>query len=124
MDDRMQRRVALARDVLALGAMMVACCDDAPRNAGCHHERVIECLVPLFSVEELALIEATFEADSTMPMASACGSGLGDDLDEASCIYTVDPDDPDPPRVSAADRLRAIMTSIIANNGVFEPGSL
>ena len=143
MDDQMQRRVALARDVLAqleakkiipeygtyvsasdafcetcaLGAMMVSCCgvDDAD---GAREDDVIECLVPLFSRRELAEIEASFEGDTGMPMqhrARYASARLRRfaEVFEGTAEHI-------PPEA----RLRAIMSNIIANDGEFVPGTL
>lgn len=173
--DNAQQRIALAKDVLAkldagelrprfgayllpdakgcltcaLGSMMVACCG-VPKigtgSIGANPARVIECLAPLFSVSELATIEAAFEGRSCMPVATvalydryqletdeeydalealidtsakAFGGvvfGTDEGEDESEDSHRI--------RAEAARRVRAIMANIIQHEGRFVPEAL
>lgn len=109
--------------------------------------RVIECLAPLFSVSELATIEAAFEGRSCMPVAAVAlyDNGYQFETDEeyvaietlvdisAKAFGEVDygtdegafeNDDSHRIRAEAARRVRAIMANIITHEGRFVPEAL
>lgn len=163
MDAKAEKRVALAKDVLAqleaqriiptfglyrrisndgacevcaLGSMMVACCDtDSRSNMLCSPEPIIDCLEPLFSESELAVIEAAFEGDTGMPVARGLRMRLAPlnetQIDTAATAFGPHADDNtcesellELAAQQARDRLKAIMTNIIAHEGMFVPEAL
>jgi hypothetical protein len=151
-DPNAEKRVALAKDVLAklaakelspyfgayavvdkkgcrvcaLGSLMVACCGapESPTQA----DDVIRCLTPLFSLEELAIIEAAFEGDNDMPLSDiARGRGLaiGEQLTGAASVFGTPPEESyDGEGMSAADRIHDIMLNIVRHDGRFVPEDL
>lgn len=105
MDENAEKRVALAKDVLAqlaakkifpevgtylhmrandechvcaLGSLVVACCGiEGRRQLNC--DAVVACLRPVFDADQLVLIEAAFENDAEPPTLEIY-SGEDDDL--------------------------------------------
>lgn len=145
-----EKRVALAKDVLAqlrakklaprtgtycrvdddgtchvcaLGALVVACCNPDEVES---KEAAIACLVPLFSRQQVALIEAAFEQYSDPPTAegtSVSRKALATAAEMFSSSYRKEGEmlDVFMTRYLAAckRRMRAIMRNIIDNDGTF-----
>lgn len=151
MDQKAQKRVAIARDVLvkllakeikpthcvyfqkdregcevcAVGSMVVACCD---ADDDLDEQSAVECLSPHFDVEQLALIEAAFEGDTDMPIRGEVAEepdGFDDQINRAADMFG-------PGRIWRGDgfancgpepevRLRGIMENILQNEGTFVP---
>src|ERR1051325_4945463 len=134
MDANAEKRVALARDVIAqldaksivpeigiycapdrsehgkcnvcaLGALMVACCGP---KATCSVHTVIACLEPVFTEEQIILIEAAFEGNSRPPSWDV--TVAAPDVDPAA-LWLGDIEDEDDHNEAEA-RMRAIMESI------------
>lgn len=108
-------------DVCATGALVVACCGiptETPRG-GLGEDDVIQCLAPFFDANELALIEAAFEGRCEAPLSHYC-TVPRNDLKHAAMMFRR-PSFAVDEALEAEGRLRAIMQNIIENNGVFRP---
>lgn len=158
MDANAEKRVALAKDVMAklvaraiipyfgayalvdrigchtcaLGSLMVACCGAPEHSIGSDPDELISCLSPLFSIEELATIEAAFEGTSGMPLASEArhrngifGADFETRLDAAVDAFGPAPDEGDEGfEDAAANRIHDIMLNIVKRDGRFVPEEL
>lgn len=111
----------------ALGSMVAACCGIADLNSDANTREMIHCLTPLFDVEELAVIEATFEGDADMPMREAAEDISYCVLEAAAEVFGENPDSKycaGEGNPGASDRITAIMQNIIKHDGDFVLGDM